>query len=161
MKSRVSSGQTQILWKGALSKDSISIGKYGFRGQTEETLEYEVEVKYTDNKNFTYRAEMLIKQGDIWVAYPVSYAYVSLGAASRTIQLTNLPPLPENLEENVIIRVYPWSSQNDLVKYGFFVKEGIEVLPGEELAEALRNAYPDAFTENVLKPGYIVEQNIF
>ena len=32
MKSRVSSGQTQILWKGALSKDSISIGKYGFRG---------------------------------------------------------------------------------------------------------------------------------
>ena len=58
MKSRVSSGQTQILWKGALSKDSISIGKYGFRGQTEDTLEYEVEVKYTDNKNFTYRAEI-------------------------------------------------------------------------------------------------------
>lgn len=158
--SRTSTGQTQMLWKDKLTENDDYVKFANFKGVTEETLEYYMTMSCINSKQLTYRAEYLVwdEAMGIWVAYSSADTYLSSGMTGKAVTLKNLPILPDDMS-NVMVRTYPWSSQNDLIKYAYYIAENIEADSIDSLAGAVPEAFAEETEGNRLKAGYDIEKN--
>ncbi|WP_148410784.1 GLUG motif-containing protein [Murimonas intestini] len=159
--SRTSTGQTQILWKDKLKENDAYVTFSGFKGVAEDTLEYYMTMGCINSKQLTYRAEYLVYDEilGIWVSRSAAETYVSSGMTGKAVTLKNLPLLPTDMK-NIKVRTYPWSSQNDLVKYAYYLARNIEADSIEGLIQAVPEAFAGESEADRLKAGYDVEQNV-